>query len=272
MTVTTITPLSAILTLRPSEAGLVTELPADWGQGRTTFGGLLGAIAARALHWHASEGRPMRSFSMECMAPAAPGPVKIDVDVLRIGKSVVHARATLSQDTGVCAVVFCTFGKPRPSALDMLGEAAPRDLSNHDPEQLVRLPYIEGAMPAFTQHFDYRWTATHGLFSGAKRGQLGGYVRSIDADRFDAALMIAMIDSFPPPLLTMLKVPAPASTVGWRINFTHATSKNTVQDFCRLETDTPSAGAGYATIDAKLWDGEGKLLALSRQLIVEYSA
>jgi acyl-CoA thioesterase len=152
----------------------------------------------------------------------------------------------------------------------MAGESGPR--SETDPEQLVRLPYIEGAMPAFTQHFDYRWTATHGLFSGAKRGQLGGYVRAIDADRFDAALMLAMIDSFPAPILTMLKVPAPASTASWMVNFTHAQSKNTVEDFCRLEADTLSAGAGYASVDAKLWDAEGKLLAVSRQLVVEYSS
>jgi acyl-CoA thioesterase len=97
MTVTTMTPLSSVLALQPSDGGFITELPTDWGQGRTTFGGLIAAIALRALHWHVAEGRPVRSFLMDCMAPAVPGTLQIAIEVLRVGKSLLHARDALAR-------------------------------------------------------------------------------------------------------------------------------------------------------------------------------
>ena len=265
------TPLHKVLKLRADAAQparLIAEIPADWSQGRSAFGGLLAAIAIRGLQG-AAQGRPLRSFVMDCVEPAGPGELTVDIDVLRIDKSLLHARATLAQAGHVCAVLLGAFGEGRSPALSVPGPRAPR--SPLPPEQLVQLPYIEGAMPVFTQHFDYRWTSTHGLFSGAPSGEISGYVRSLDADRVDVAVIAALLDSFPSPVLTQLKAPAPSSTATWMVNFTHARPALAPNEFCRYEAQTSTASGGYASCDAKLWDADGHLLADSRQLVVEFS-
>lgn len=265
------TPLSKVLRLKPDGPeglGFVTEIPQDWTQGRTTFGGLLAAIAIRGLQ-SVSQGRPMRSFLMDCLAPTLPGELNIHVDVLRVGRSLLHARATLSQQGQTRALLLGTFGESRETKLKLDGVSAPK--SDLPAEQLVRLPYIEGAMPAYTQHFDYRWTSQHGLFSGASEGKLSGFVRALDADRVDAAVIATLIDSFPPPVLTQLRAPAPAGTVTWMVRFTHARPAIASNKFCRYESVTSSANGGHAGVDTKLWDNEGRLLADSHQLVVEFS-
>lgn len=262
------TPLSKVLRLKSDGPGFLTEIPQDWTQGRTTFGGLLAAVAIRGLQT-VSQGRPMRSFVMDCVSPTSPGELTTQLEVLRVGRSLLHARATLLQQGQTRAVLLATFGNARESKLRLDGAAAPR--SDLPPEQLVRLPYIEGAMPAYTQHFDYRWTSQHGLFSGAPEGKLSGYVRALDADRVDTAVIAALIDSFPPPVLTQLKAPAPASTVTWMVTFTHVRPAIALTEFCRYESVTSSANSGYAGVDTKLWDHDGRLLADSRQLVAEFS-
>jgi len=266
------TPLSKVLRLKPEgpgpSVGFTTEIPQDWAQGRTTFGGLLAATAIRALQ-PSAQGRPMRSFVMDCVRSTLPGELRVIPEVLRVGSTLLHTRATLLQQGEVCAVLQGTFGDARASKLRREGARGPQ--SNLPPEQLVRMPYIDGAMPAYTQHFDYRWTSQHGLFSGAPEGKLSGYVRSIDADRVDSAVIAALIDSFPPAVLTQLSAPASSSTVTWMVSFTHARPAIAINKFCRYESVTTSALDGYAGIDTKLWDDEGRLLADSRQLVLEFS-
>jgi acyl-CoA thioesterase len=262
------TPLSKVLRLKTDGPGFVTEIPQDWTQGRTTFGGLLAAVAIRGLQT-ASQGRPLRSFLMDCVSPTVPGELNVQVEVLRVGRSLLHTRATLSQAGETRALLLGTFGHPRDSKLRQDDVSAPK--SDLPPDQLVRLPYIEGAMPAYTQHFDYRWTSQHGLFSGAPEGKLSGFVRALDADRVDSAVIAALIDSFPPPVLTQLRAPAPASTVTWMVNFTHLRPAIALNEFCRYESVTTSASSGYAGVDTRLWDHDGRLLADSRQLVAEFS-
>src|ERR1700761_3731589 len=94
------TPLSKVLRLKsngPEGLTFVAEIPQDWTQGRTTFGGLLAAVAIRGLQTVA-QGRSMRSFLMDCLAPTVPGALDVQVEVLRVGRSLLHARATLSQE------------------------------------------------------------------------------------------------------------------------------------------------------------------------------
>jgi acyl-CoA thioesterase len=228
----------------------------------------LAAVAIRGLQT-AAQGRPLRSFLMDCVAPTAPGELNVEVEVLRVGRSLLHTRATLVQEGETRAVLLATFGNARDTKLRMESASAPE--SDLPPEQLVRLPYIEGAMPAYTQHFDYRWTSPHGLFSGAAEGKVSGYVRALDADRVDCAVIAALIDSFPAPVLTQLRAPAPASTVTWMVNFSHVRPAIALNEFCRYESLTISANGGYAGVDTKLWDNDGRLLADSRQLVAEFS-
>jgi acyl-CoA thioesterase len=266
-----ITPLSAALELRETAAtphrAFATISP-DWAQGRATYGGLVAALCVRALA-RLKQDRPLRGFSMNFCAPAAPGDVQIDVELLRSGRSLLHAQARLSQDGQTCAVLVGAYGGARPSPVRAEAERPPVIAP---PQELQRLPFLQGMTPTFTQHFDYRWASQNIPFSRAAHGQIGGWVRPLGVDRIDDAVCAAIADSFPAPILPMMPAPAPSSTVTWMLNFTSDPVEIPASSYWQLDATTLSASEGYAHVEARLWDATGVLRMLSRQLVAEFSA
>src|SRR5258708_7013487 len=65
-------------------------LPEDWSQGRTTFGGVVGALAAEAAAQVAGEHRPVRSLDVAFVAPLPFGAVELEAEVLGEGRSVIQ--------------------------------------------------------------------------------------------------------------------------------------------------------------------------------------
>ena len=64
-------------------------IPADWGQGRATFGGLMVALQYEAMRAQISPERALRSLSVSFVGPAEPDvPISFEVQVLREGKAV----------------------------------------------------------------------------------------------------------------------------------------------------------------------------------------
>jgi acyl-CoA thioesterase len=265
------TPLSAALSLRQDAATpnrLFATVSPDWAQGRATFGGLLAALGVRALG-RLNQGRPLRAFSMSFCAPAAPGDVAIDIELLRSGRSLLHAQARIFQGSQTCAVLVGAYGDSRPSPV-RTGPVQPPELPA--PDSIPRLPFIEGAMPTFTQHFDYRWASKNLPFSRAAEGQIGGWVKALGVERVDDAVCAALADSFPAPSLPLMPAPAPSSTATWMLNFVGEPIDLPADTFWQLDGTTVSASEGYAHVEARLWDANGALRMISRQLVAEFSA
>ena len=64
-------------------------IPAEWAQGRATFGGLVAALQYEALRAQVPADRPLRSLAITFVGPVAPDvPVSYQVEVLREGKAV----------------------------------------------------------------------------------------------------------------------------------------------------------------------------------------
>lgn len=246
------------------------EVRAEWTQGRAAFGGLVAGQLVRALEMHVPSERSLRSALFDFVAPAAVGKVTIEASVLREGRALTHAQARLVQDGTVCALVTAAYGAPRASAVRTAGAAAPAIAA---PEGMGRLPYVEGVFPRCTQHFDYRWASPRVPFSGSERGQIGGYVRHPNGGPVDAAGVLALLDSWPPALLPLLKRPAPASTVTWMVDIVGAVPDSGTESdgFFRYEADTVAAADGYGSCEARLWEPGGELIAASRQFVVEFS-
>ena len=62
-----------------------------WGQGRATFGGLVGGLLVSAMLPHVPQAASLRSLTVNFVAPVAPGAAQADVEVLRSGKSATQA-------------------------------------------------------------------------------------------------------------------------------------------------------------------------------------
>jgi acyl-CoA thioesterase len=92
------------------------RLGAEWGAPTLPQGGLVTAVAARAMLAElAAPEQRLRSVTTVFAAQVSPGPVEIDVAVLRRGRSLSQATATVrstGQEAGHTSVAV--FGGPRP--------------------------------------------------------------------------------------------------------------------------------------------------------------
>jgi acyl-CoA thioesterase len=251
------------------------NLPGDWAQGRTSFGGLLAAMAASAAVQVLGPERPLRSLDVAFVAPLAAGPVELDVEVLGAGKAVTQLVVSIRSGPVLGCRVHVVAGAARVSALRI--DAVPTELVEGDPaEQGIEFPYLPGLTPEFVQHVEHRWCSDAFPFTGGgpETARIDGWVRHrTAADGLPA--MIALLDAWPPVVLPMVTGPAPASTVRWAIQLAGPSELNMValadagKQWFWYEARAVTCADGYFTAQASIY-AEGRLMAWSEQLMAIY--
>ncbi len=95
-------------------------VPASWGQGRATFGGLVVALAYEAMLAVVEAGRPLRSIGVSFVGPLAPEqPASFSARLLREGKAVSQVQVEVRQGEQVVTLVQASFGVARASAVQV---------------------------------------------------------------------------------------------------------------------------------------------------------
>ncbi len=254
------------------------ELPADWGQGRTTFGGVLAGLAARVAHQVVGADRPLRSLDVAFVAPVRPGVAELELEILGEGTAVTQLVVSIRSGGVLGCRVHIVAGAARVSAMRV--DTAPAELPEGDPaEQGVPFPYLPGITPDFVQHIEYRYCGQHFPFEGGgpETARLKGWARHRSvAQGLEAT--IALLDSWPPVVIPMATGPTPFSTIRWAI---HLAGLNELSDQELAEVDagaqwfwyeaqTVQCADGYATGTAAMYAADGTLLAWSEQLIAVY--
>ncbi|ARU55396.1 acyl-CoA thioesterase II [Oleiphilus messinensis] len=249
-----------------SSRDVTVDVPAGWGQGRATFGGLVAAVMFEKIPERIHENRTLRSILLSFVAPVVPGTMEISVNKLRSGKSATQVQVTVYQDEQICAVMLASFGNARQSAVAVNYEEAP-PISN--PDQVQEFPFIPGVTPDFTQHFDYRYAVGQIPFTGADESVVGGWIRSRQAETnpLTVAELLALLDAWPPAILSKLKQPAAGSTLTWSVSFFDLPDSKMADDWWQYEAHIQHAADGYSHIDASMWDDTGKVVAISRQTV-----
>ncbi|TVP57728.1 MAG: thioesterase family protein [Halomonadaceae bacterium] len=255
--------------LEAATAGEVV-LPEDWGQGRATFGGLLGALANQAMRACLSDHRPLRSLSVAFVGPAAPGEkVQIRAEVLRQGKSVTQIESRITQHGETVLVALGSYGHGRESVVQVPGRAAPTAPA---PEKAPALPWIEGVTPAFTQHIAMHFGLGGFPFTGSESREMGGWMRFKEAPRaMTESHLIALADAWPPAVLPQLKKPAPASSLSWTLQIVEPEPRLASDDWLLYEASIDQAREGYGQTQAGIWSRDGQLLALSHQAVTVFA-
>lgn len=258
----------------PAEARVRFHVGDDWGQGRTTFGGLLSLLAVQAMRDVCGADWPLRALQTSFVGPVVPGPVDIEVHLLRQGKNVRQVQARLLQADGsgeeqVAGVLLGVFGTGRDSALPALNPARP-DVAK-DPDAALKLPFIPGLTPNFTQHLEFR-VAEGGLpFTGAENWHSRTHVRVKQPGDVDAELQaVLMADAGPTPALQRLNGFAPASSVSWALELRPVVLSETT-GFWRMDKDALVTGEGYVNERTTLWTPCGQLAALGYQVVAVYA-
>lgn len=243
--------------------------PEGWGQGRALFGGLVGAVLFDHLQKTVASGRFLRSFSLSFVAPASPGQVALDATVLREGKSVMQAMVSARQGEQVVAVMLASFGVGRESKVVVEGPSAP---GLKGAEQSIALPFIKGLTPDFLSHFDIRYAEGMPPFSGSAAPDFGGYMGfTVPPETMSTAALIALVDTWPPSVLPLLKGPAPASSLTWTMELLDDPGARPADTLWQYRVNTDQCSDGYGQSQAVIWDAAGQVVALSRQTFTVFA-
>ena len=245
------------------------RVPATWGQGRATFGGLVAAMLYRALAADLPEARPIRSLTFSFVGPVAPAPVEITTTILRRGRAVTQMEGRMIQDGETVLAALASFGEARDSRIRVPSDPPP---AIAPPAECRELPYAPGVTPEFLKHFEHRWGIGGVPFSGSRSRAMGGWVRFRQPQpTIDASQLLALVDAWPPAILPMLDQPAPASSLSWTIEFIQPLPSVAPDEWFLYEAVADQAANGYGHTAARLWTKAGELLALSRQTVTVFA-
>ena len=260
---------SELITAVRSNPQAVT-IPAEWAQGRASFGGLMAALQFEAMLAYVPADRPVRSLAITFVGPAESGvPIAFEVQVLREGKAVSQLLGRATQNGQVTTLIQGSFGAPRESMIRVKAEPAPALKSV---EECVQLPFISGMMPEYLRFMDLRWGLGGLPFSNTPSPAIGGYVRFRDIEERPAseAHVLTLVDSWPPALLPHLSKPAPGSSLTWTIEFVQPMPALSTHDWCQYQAVIEHARDGYGHTAAMLWSPTGDLIAISRQTVTVF--
>ena len=233
-----------------------------WTVGGRPNGGYLAAIATRAALAVAPHPHPLATSTHFCRSPR-PGPLTVDVTVLRAGRAHGQVHARTLQDDEVCADTVVTVG--------VLGDAAQPDWDGGVPARSAE-PYADSARftppadvfpVAVADQVDLRLEPASLGFALAPRGlgELRGWLSLLDGEPLDPVGLQFVVDAFPPATFDV-------EFTGWVPTLQLTTylralpAPGPVQVLHRAHL----IDGGRADESCHVWDSAGRLVAHSTQL------
>ena len=263
----TTTPFSVLLSrIHASEGASTLEVPEDWLQGRTLFGGLQAVVGLAAMRSLAPDA-PLRSLQVTFLAPVPGGPVTARARILRSGKSATHVEARIVDGDNTLAMMVGVFGLPRTSAVTLRPQQ-----QRVTPDDPVELPFVAGVAPNFTQHFKARWILGGPPWSGKERPDNVIELGMRDQGNATESHVVAMADFLPPIALSYLKTPVAAASLTWMLELLteDVSSLSLPLDGWRIDATMTAAHGGYINQSSMLWGPGGVPVALGRQTMVVF--
>jgi len=264
--VTEATPYSVLMShaeVKPGEARV--EVPEDWLQGRTLFGGIQAAIALKAMRTVAPQA-PLRSLQVTFVGPVPGGLVQARARVLRSGKSTTHVEARIVNGEETLATMVGVFGLARASVVNVRPPQPPVP-----PGKAFEMRYVEAAVPAFTQHFKARWVQGGPPFTGATEHDNMIELAMRDKGQASEYHVVAMADFIPPIALSFLKERAAAASLNWMLELLVDDVSALPLEGWRVDAHMVAAADGYTHQSLELWGPGGVLVALGRQTMVVFA-
>jgi acyl-coenzyme A thioesterase PaaI-like protein len=195
-------PFAAVSALTAAGPGRFdADLHPDWTIAGKPNGGYLLALLGRAAvlagpHAH------VIAASAHFLSPPSPGPVLVEAEVLRAGRSASQLRTRMSQDGRTCVEALVTTSALDPDAKPYWSDGVP-DPGESRFADAVRLPpqSPSGFDVAIMGEVDLRIDPDSlGFASNAAsgRGELRGWLALAGDEAFDTLSLLYAVDSFPP--------------------------------------------------------------------------
>jgi acyl-CoA thioesterase len=254
----------------PIEGGRYQTTISDrWSIGTAPNGGYLARVLLAGIEKALPHPDPF-SMTTHFLATARPGPAELRVEVVRAGKGHSTAQCSLFQE-----------GKELCRALAVMGDLGKLDGPSHvtiappplpPPDACERGRAGPTAMLSIADRLDIAMAP--GAVSwmpgpdGAPRtrsnvAELSGWMRFRDGRPTDTASLVFWADAMPPPILNLEIVRTP-----WvpTLELTVHVRARPAPGWLRAVFRTHALAGGYLEEDGELWDEDGKLVAMSRQL------
>lgn len=259
------TKLSLLLArIQGSDGTALLDVPGDWLQGRTLFGGLQAIVGLAAMRTLVAS-MPLRSLQVTFLAPVPGGPVRAVARMLRSGKSTTHVEARIVDGDNTLCLLVGVFGAARDSAVELRPQRPPVDGATG-----IDLPRIAGAVPHFTRHFEARWLVGAPPGSGDRHAQNVIELSMHDEGNATEYHVVAMADFIPPIALSWLEANAPAASLSWMLELLPAELNAMPLEGWRVDAQMTAAQGGYTNQSLMLWGPGGALVALGRQTMVVF--
>lgn len=251
-----------IQSLVPDGEGLAIDLPPDWLQGRTAYGGLTGALCAEAAARLHPDLPPLRSAHFALAGPAS-GRLVVAAGLVRRGKSAVVIEASVTGDSGPAARALLTYGGGRESRVVRAGDPAPAAA----PPQDCPAFFAADRAPGFARHFDVRLAGGARPMTPGAEPRITVWIRHGDGETPEGApALVALADAVPSAALVLFPEFAPFSTMTWSLDFT-TDAPASASGWWLLDSRIDAAAGGYAAQDMSLWNDAGELGARARQMV-----
>lgn len=258
------TPFSSLMSAITARSdGFEIDLPDDWLQGRTAYGGLSAALAHEATLHGVADLPPLRSAQFAFVGPAT-GRLRIVPQILRRGKSAVFVGADVTGENGVAMRGLLCFGARRDSSISYLSLPAPAVAApDACPEYFATLN-----RPAASFHFDARLAGGARPRSSSTDPSMFVWLRHHDtAARTMMSGLLVLADAPPPAAMTMFpEGQAAISTMTWSLDLLTDTPVS-ASGWWLMRNIARSATDGYSVQDMTLWNDRGEPAIAMRQTV-----
>jgi acyl-CoA thioesterase len=234
-----------------------------WWIQRGPNGGYVAATIVRAMEAElaaagGADGRQLRSLTVHYLAAPAEGDVEIAVTVERAGRNLSTLSARMSAGDRTLALALAAFASPYPGADAYERSRAPAQAPDEMP------PAPEDAPMPFARNFRMLPVLGEWPFARGEDPHTGGWMQLAEDRPLDAALVVALADSWFPAPFTRLDAPTAAPTIDLTVHVRAAlplASQPVLGEF-----SSSTLRDGFFEEDGTLFCADGTLLAQSRQL------
>jgi acyl-CoA thioesterase len=248
--------------LRPDGDGRYTGAVTDrWGVlSGVPNGGYMMTFALRALVDAVDKPQPL-TLTTHFLRPGRVGPVEVTTEIIKTGKRNTTAQASVTQEGKEVLRSLATFGDWARDAPHIMAKQPPELPPPDD-----CMAHRGDAHPPIAERFDNRIDPTTiGWAMGKPNGEMvmRGWMRLADGREPDALLIPLIADGLPPPLFNKLS-PGWVPTVELTVHF----RAKPAPGWLRAEFRTRFVSGGFLEEDGEIWDSNGELVAISRQLAI----
>jgi acyl-CoA thioesterase len=260
------------IALRPAGEGAWTgAIAPGWDTPRGPLGGYVMAILMRGFELAVADpGRSARSVTVHFLRSPEAGPVDVAVTVERQGRSLSTLSGRLEQGGKLIALGLAAYSVAWESPL-----LDHPEMPNVPPASSASPPGAAGSAegtvdfprkdpPPFTQRLVMQHRFGDAPFTGAERGEVGGWLGLRERRELDAPAIAMLADAWFPAPWPRLAELAPAPTIDLTVHFRTALPLPDTLLLGRFTSDL--VRDGFFEEDGELWTPDGTLVAQSRQL------